>query len=90
MMMEIVGASLAKALLKTDSVLLTMIQVDYQAAGRHKVEVTAQEIAPVHENTVQLSVQLVATKTGRLVSSGQLRFVGDAGATTTSPIPSRM
>jgi hypothetical protein len=77
MMMEMVGKSLALTLLK-DHVQLVAIQVDFQSSGKQgEVEVMAQEI--YHDAvTAQVAVQMVDQTTGRIISTGNLRFVATA------------
>jgi hypothetical protein len=99
MMMEIVGLSLAKALLETESVQLVAIQVDFQSSGRDVVEVTATEInhGGVHDHgddddddvvtACQLAVRIVEKKTGRIVSTGNLRFVKVLSSSSTTSTP---
>jgi hypothetical protein len=100
MMMELVGLSLAKALLQTESVQLVAIQVDFQSSGRDVVEVTATEInhGSVHGDgddhgdddvitACQLAVRIVAKKTGRIVSTGNLRFVKSSCSSSTTNTP---
>jgi hypothetical protein len=98
MMMELVGLSLAKALLQTESVQLVAIQVDFQSSGRDVVEVTATEInhGGVHNNggdgdddddvitACQLAVRIVEKKTGRIVSTGNLWFVKASSSSSTA------
>jgi acyl-coenzyme A thioesterase PaaI-like protein len=80
MMMEMVGKSLAHALLKTDHVQLVAIQVDFQSSGKQgEVEVIAQEI---HHDVAmaQVVVHMVDRTTGRIISTGNLRFAATTAA----------
>jgi ABC-type sulfate transport system substrate-binding protein len=76
--------------------------VDYQSTGRGEVEVTATEIknhnGVVHDDNddddvitacCQLAVRMVEKKTGRIVSTGNLRFVkaSSSSSSTTTNTP---